>query len=327
MNIIKDKVKNFLKWIWNECKDWHTIVILLCVIVVMYFPVWGCYLLYALLGWTWCSVVASACLVFWAGPFTPFFPLCIAITLSIKKGIELRKKRIEKTKDETVVLSQAEFNKAQQIQIDNNKITYDKLFWLFLIGSVLGVVIEGLFCLITKGRWESHVVSVWGSFNILYGAGAVLFFVVASVFKRKSILIKVIVMTLAATMLELAGGLLLRYGLGMRAWNYENRPLNYKGLICVEFSIVWGLAAFIICIVYPKLDALLSKLKGKVCHCICIVLSIFMVCNISLTGISIFRWSTRHYNVVNESKFWKPIDNEMPDDWMESRFIEWRFLY
>lgn len=356
MHIIKNKVKNFFKWIWNECKDWHTIVILLCVAVVVYFPVWGCYLLYALLGWTWCSVVASACLVFWAGPFTPFFPLCIAITLSIKKGMELRKKRIEKTESDPPVLSEeappgkvlsaevlpekalskevlpeealqeAECNENEQVQINSSKITYDKLFWLFLIGSILGVIIEGLFCLIKKGHWESHVVTIWGSFNILYGAGAVLFYAAASVLRKRSIVIKVVIMTIVATILELICGLILKYGLGMKAWNYEHRAFNYKGLICLEFSISWGVAAFIICLLYPKLDALLGKFKGKACHCTCVVLSVFMVCNISLTGISIFRWSTRHYNVASESKFWQPIDEQMPDEWMENRFVEWRFL-
>lgn len=93
MSEIKEKIKNFLKWIWKECKDWHTVVLLLCVIVVMYFPVWGGFLLHALVGWKWCSAVASAYMVFWAGPFTPFFPLCIGITLSLKKALEVRKQK------------------------------------------------------------------------------------------------------------------------------------------------------------------------------------------------------------------------------------------
>ena len=37
--------------------------------------------------------IASAYLVFWAGPFTPYFPLCIAITLGLKKLIEKTKGR------------------------------------------------------------------------------------------------------------------------------------------------------------------------------------------------------------------------------------------
>lgn len=55
-------------------------------------------------------------------------------------------------------------------------ITYDKLFWLYLTGCIAGVIIEGVFCLVTKGHWESHVVSVFGAFNVLYGFGAVLLY-------------------------------------------------------------------------------------------------------------------------------------------------------
>ena len=84
------RVKKFLKYVWQECKDRKTIVLLLIVAFVMYTPAWGGYLVHALFGWKWGSVVASAYLLFWAGPFTPFWPLCIAITLFIKKLIKKR---------------------------------------------------------------------------------------------------------------------------------------------------------------------------------------------------------------------------------------------
>jgi len=82
---LKDKFIKFCKWVWQECKDWHTVVIFAIVVVVMYSPVWGGYLCHALFGWKWCSVMATAYLAFWAGPFTPFFPLCIAVTLGIRR--------------------------------------------------------------------------------------------------------------------------------------------------------------------------------------------------------------------------------------------------
>ena len=87
----KQKILKFIHWILDSCKDKQTLLLLACVVVVMYCPVWGGYLLHAIFGWAWCSVVASAVLLFWAGPFTPFFPLCIAITLAIKRIIEKRR--------------------------------------------------------------------------------------------------------------------------------------------------------------------------------------------------------------------------------------------
>ena len=217
-------------------------------------------------------------------------------------------------------------NKSKQDKGQTAYITYDKLFWLFLIGSIAGVIIEGVFTLVTKGHWESHVVSVFGTFNIPYGFGGVLYFVGAVKLKDKPLYFRVLVMTFAATILELLSGLLLRYGLGMRAWNYEHNFLNFKGLICLSFSTMWGIAAFIICQLSPYIDRTLSRMRGRCWHAMCVALSIFMVIDMSMTAMSFVRWSERHYGIETNSSFMKQLDIDAPDDWMQSRFMEWKFL-
>ena len=206
------------------------------------------------------------------------------------------------------------------------KITYDKLFWLFMAGAVLGVVIEGFFCLILRGKWESHVVTVIGPFNALYGAGAVLFFSVASLLRKKSMILKIITITVIATVLELLCGILLADGLGMKAWDYSAAFLNYRGMICLSFSLGWGVAGFVFCLLFKPVDRLLCKLHGKTLHIICIILSVFMAINLCLTAICIVRWSHRHYHTAADTKIGRVIDEAAPDKWMEQRFVEWFFI-
>lgn len=99
MGKLRKKIRSFLWWIWQECRDVKTLALLAVVIVIVYSPVWGGVLLHWLFRWKWALAAATGCALFWAGPATPFFPLCVAITLSIKKGIQLRKrKRQEKQK-------------------------------------------------------------------------------------------------------------------------------------------------------------------------------------------------------------------------------------
>lgn len=88
---LRKKIAAFFRWIWGECRDWRTVVLLLAVVAVVYSPVWVGYLLKLIFGWNWAAVMATAVLLFWAGPFTPFFPLCIAITLALKRWLEKRK--------------------------------------------------------------------------------------------------------------------------------------------------------------------------------------------------------------------------------------------
>ena len=44
---ITPKIKKFFNWIWQECKGRNTLLLFIAVVVVMYLPVWGGYLLHA----------------------------------------------------------------------------------------------------------------------------------------------------------------------------------------------------------------------------------------------------------------------------------------
>lgn len=102
MRKLRDKLIRFLKWIKKECGNKETIILFAVVVVVMYAPVWGGYLLYAVFGWKWCFGLASAYLALWAGPFTPFFPLCVAITLFLRNLFRKHKEhKAKKKKDKT----------------------------------------------------------------------------------------------------------------------------------------------------------------------------------------------------------------------------------
>ena len=291
----------------------------------MYLPMWGGYLLHAMFGWAWCSAVASAYLLFWASPFTPFFPVCLGITLSIKKAVQIKSNKRNKKCVEEISIEETNQSK-QDISDEDALITYGKLFWLFLLGSIAGVLIEGLFCLVAKGTWESHVVSVCLPFNALYGAGAVLFYIGAVKLQKKNLWLRVLYMTLGATVLELICGLLLMYGLEMRAWSYESSFMNYKGIICLGFSLAWGVAAFGFCKLYPYISNFLKKLKAKGWRYACAVFSVVLVLDMSLAGLAIIRWSDRHYGFEATTQLEQNLDIEAPDEWMESRFVEWRFL-
>lgn len=75
-------------WIKENIKDWRTAVIFAITLIVLSSEVWVFYLL-GVISWgtefaNWCFGIASACWLFWLGPFTPFLPLCIVITAFIK---------------------------------------------------------------------------------------------------------------------------------------------------------------------------------------------------------------------------------------------------
>jgi hypothetical protein len=72
-----------IKFILKEVKSCLWLFGIVC--ALMSCEVWIPYLLGFITQNAWWYSVGSACWLFWLGPGTPFIPLCIAITLGLKK--------------------------------------------------------------------------------------------------------------------------------------------------------------------------------------------------------------------------------------------------
>lgn len=206
-------------------------------------------------------------------------------------------------------------------------ISYQTLFWLFITGSLFGVLLEGTFCYFNYGHWETHVVSIWGPFCILYGIAASLFYSGSAIMEGKGKIFKFACFAILADIVEYASGALLKYGLEMRAWNYEADFMNFDGLICLKMTIVWGLAGLIFSeYLFPKINILKGKFHSKKWRIACTALSTFMLINLSLTFMCIDRWAERHAEVPAQNRFDRIIDARYGDELMQSRFCEWSFI-
>lgn len=138
------------------------------------------------------------------------------------------------------------------------------MFWLFIFGSLLGVLLEGLFCLFRKGAWETHVVSVWGPFCIIYGLGAAVLYVCAVLLENKNIALRFTAYAVIATVVEYFCGALLKYGLNMRAWDYEGLFLNIDGLVCLTSALSWGALGLLFeKFAVPQIDKIALKMNSR----------------------------------------------------------------
>ena len=87
------KVKAFVKWLLRTLGDRTNIVIFLIVFLVVSCEVWIPYLIAIITGIEWWWAVGSTCWAFWLAPFTPFIPLCIALTAAVRKIYDKIKKK------------------------------------------------------------------------------------------------------------------------------------------------------------------------------------------------------------------------------------------
>ena len=204
-------------------------------------------------------------------------------------------------------------------------IKFTDMFWLFIIASYVGLIMEGFYCLIKFGKWESHVVSIYGHFCVLYGFGVVFYYVFSKLYKDQKLWLRYIVYCSVGTFVELIAGLLLEFGLGMYAWSYKNSFLNFRVHICLFMFLIWGIIGLAFEKCDPYIDKMLKITHNKFCKIITPFFVSFMVVNLTFTGICIYRWSERHVGEKPSNKLEKYIDKKYPDKYMKNRFMEWFF--
>ena len=93
------KTKQLISWIWKQLKDKTNLIIFVICFIVLSSEVWLPYLLGIIFHNAWLIGVGSACWAFWLAPFTPFLPLCIALTLGVRKIYDKIKSRKGKKKN------------------------------------------------------------------------------------------------------------------------------------------------------------------------------------------------------------------------------------
>lgn len=130
--------------------------------------------------------------------------------------------------------------------------------WIFLIYAFLGWCAEVAFAAVHNGKFINRGF-LNGPVCPIYGVGMLV--VVTLLWGLRSNLILLFLGSAGlTTALEYATGWILEKFFHDKWWDYSDKPFNVKGYICLEFTILWGLAAaFIVGAVHPFVFMLIEK--------------------------------------------------------------------
>lgn len=244
-------------------------------------------------GIGWMIAVASAYLAFLWLPVSPekIVTFIIAIALlrwlfpNDTKTLAVLKRILQKTRD-TFQSKRKEKVGEDSIRRLSQPIVYADLFWLFIAGSLLGVLMEG------KSYFFQFVIFALAATVVEYFCGALLKYGLhmrAWDYSRE--------------FLNIDGLVCPAFTLG---W----------GIVGITFSR-WCA---------PALKLLFFKMRGIGWNIACICLSVFMAVNLLVTSVCIFRWSQRHQGIAPCNSIEQYIDETWDDSRMQKRFCEWRFI-
>lgn len=138
------------------------------------------------------------------------------------------------------------------------------LMFLFFLGCTGGWVLELFFRRFVSNRKTKKWVNpgfLNGPYLPLYGFGLCILYLLAgleryslieSLFWNRVLLF--FVMAAAMTLIEYIAGVIFIRGMKVKLWDYSNEPFNYKGIICLRFSLIWAaLSAVYYFLIHPRI--------------------------------------------------------------------------
>ena len=177
--------------------------------------------------------------------------------------------------------------------------TITTLLAYFIIYSIVGFIIETIFGILTKGVLESRKSFIIGPFCSIYGLGAVIMILALQKFKKNNYTL-FFGGFLVGSIIEYVVSLIGETIFHVVWWDYSDMAFNINGRICVAFSMFWGiLAIYLITHFNPKVDKFLEKFSYKQLKKAVIIIMIFLMIDMVITGIGLKVFFVR---LVSENK-------------------------
>lgn len=115
-----------------------------------------------------------------------------------------------------------------------------KLFWIFLIGSFIGYIIETIVGIVQNGHLVSRQGLLFGPFIQVYGIGLVTYYLVISKMKKKNNIRIFFVSMILGGVVEYLFSYFQQKIFGTVSWDYSNLLFNVNGRTSLLHCLYWG---------------------------------------------------------------------------------------
>lgn len=187
-----------------------------------------------------------------------------------------------------------------------------KIFWVFIIGSILGYLLETIVTLIKTGHYESRQGLIYGPFAQVYGIGIVTYYFALSNIKdlKKVFIIAMIL----GGIVEYMCSFIQEKIFGTVSWDYSHLLFNINGRTSLLYCIYWGIGGILfVKYISPLIEKLNKYIENNNFKIATAVLSIFMIYNITISSMAGYRQYERMNNISANSKLDTMLDKYYPD--------------
>lgn len=195
------------------------------------------------------------------------------------------------------------------------------LFWVFIIGSIAGFIFEVTVVFFQKGHFELRQGLIYGPFIPVYGIGAMCYYIVLSKIKIKNKVRIFLITMILGGITEYLCSFIQEKAFGTISWDYSYLPFNINGRTSLLHCIYWGIGGVLyITYIEPLLNKMIDKTNMKAFDLITIILSIFIVFDISISWMAADRQTERKNDIEPQNHLDLFLDKNYPDEYMNRIF-------
>lgn len=193
-----------------------------------------------------------------------------------------------------------------------------KIFCVFVVGSVLGDIIETIFCYLKYKKSMSRSSLVYGHLSVIWGFA----FVIATVLFYHMESAGIFSVFLAGTVLggayEYLCSFMAEKCLGVKFWDYSKFAHNLSGRINLEYCFGWGAATTIwIKSIFPILEKGIEGIPFVAGTIFCNIIFVLLCMDAFISYVAIRRYRIRNDKTYVEKEFWNYFDRRFSNQRME----------
>ncbi len=200
-------------------------------------------------------------------------------------------------------------------------LNFYNLFWIFVVCSILGLIIETIFHAIVFGGYQDRAGLLFGPFSPIYGCGGVLMTVFLNRFHKSNLIVIFFVSAIIGGAFEYFTSWFMQYAFGAVAWNYTGMWLSIGGRTCGLFMAMWGLLGVVwIKALLPVMLRLINLIPWNWRYGVTAVCAALMLVDCVMTLQALDCW----YERLSGDQVTTPIQQfyakDFDDSYMENRF-------
>lgn len=205
------------------------------------------------------------------------------------------------------------------------RLDFFNLFWVFMVGSFLGLVVEVIFHMIyiEPGVYQDRAGLLFGPFSPIYGFGAVLMTVFLNRFKDSSLIFIFVMCTIIGGAFEYFVSWFMEIAFGASAWDYSDQFLGdiFGGRTCLLYASMFGVLGLAwIKLLLGLLLKLINLIPWRLRYTVTGICAALMLVNGIMTLQALDNWSERlagHQPATPVEQFYAEHFN---NEYMASRF-------